>query len=228
MLLPTKITKNTLTQDDIDLLIEESSENVQRDEYTQSWEGSHHQKKMNTVYYWDWLSKPKIVDMLKSKLLPDIIDPAVVDLSFKLASYLPVGLHNDTDHINLNSDERSWYQIVIPLTKCKASTISFNQHSMTRDWVVFKEKASQVPTANKMDPDYFNKNLNHLWEDDRNYLSIDTEFEWNPGDVFYFDVRKYHASDNFKNNGIDEKTCLTLLTKIKKDDYNKYIDSFKI
>jgi len=222
-MLPTIIRQNVFSREELDQISKLARENSKVEAYIHNWDGEKKDQKLSDRIYWEWDSKPNLKEIISTKLIKEIIDPAIVKVSFILHSYEPVGIHCDANWLELEDDEDSWYQIIIPITDSKSKTILFEQSGNMRDFVEYKKTHVPISEEKKIDKEYYAEELGHFWPHDRDYISIHEEFNWNYGNVLYTDIGRFHASNNFKRD-IDEKACFTLLTKIKKADYNTYIN----
>ena len=125
-------------------------------------------------------------------------------------------LHCDAGWLKLQESDtfEPWYLVIIPITPNASKTICFGQceeHAL--HFIHYKE--NNEPLKEYIDDAYFKENLSHCWDHDQPYLTFEKEFTWDQGSVMYCDMSRYHASNNYKSNGIDKKTCITLMMKRK-------------
>lgn len=126
--------------------------------------------------------------------------------------YLPWDIHAD-----FNRDVKGvepWYTIVIPLENYASRTIIFNETSPGyNDFYMFKEqnKKSDYP----VDLDFWNENLSHCWDEDREYLSLKyVGHNWCAGNALFFNRKFFHSSDNYHVRGIGPKKFLQILVDL--------------
>jgi hypothetical protein len=168
------------------------------------------------IIHWDW-NDPRAAD-IKHKLttlLEPVLGTFAVDRSHILDAQLPWDIHNDTVIRCEVKDTDPQAVVMIPLQDCDARTIVFNQSA---DYDLFRRyRAENPPISDHVPVDQWNKWLNHCWPKDRYWLSINSVYEWRQGDVVIFSRRAWHASDNFKQTGLENKRAIILFTGTKKD-----------
>ena len=140
---------------------------------------------------------------------------------FLLESYVPYEIHNDYKWIEASDDEIPFYLIIIPVSTGQAKTIIFNQHGNGEylHFVDYKKDHQPVPDNERLSEEEYQKYFSHCWPQERHYISINKVFDWEVGSVLLCDMRYFHASDNFLTNDITQKSCITLMTKTKKDKF---------
>ena len=127
-----------------------------------------------------------------------------------LKEHTPWEIHSDYN----KGDQNPNVAILIPLqiisddSAGKTHTIIFNEQSTDNSMQDYLKSNPIVPKypATELHQQY----LDHVPEEQLNYLSLALVAEWSPGDVIYWDRRLLHASDNFVKNGVGEKYALVL------------------
>ena len=103
-------------------------------------------------------------------------------------------------------------------TKNVKNEINYSNYVLLSSLIIFtiqNYKENNEPLKEYIDDAYFKENLSHCWDHDQPYLTFEKEFTWDQGSVMYCDMSRYHASNNYRSNGIDKKTCITLMMKKK-------------
>ena len=93
----------------------------------------------------------------------------------------------------------------------KTFTVIFDQHSTNTN--LLKDYVSTGPAM----PAENAQNIWHLLpptdpEEYAKYLSVKVMAHWHPGSMIYWDRRLFHSSDDFRLNGVKEKSALVLFT----------------
>ena len=121
---------------------------------------------------------------------------------------LPWDVHCDYDRPGRVTTP--WYAILIPLEDSASRTIIFNQTAEYNDF--WKYKQLNQPIDNPVDLEFWQENLNHCWDDDRNYLSVQhVSKPWKRGNVLSLQRNVLHTSDNFHQKNIKPKKFLQIL-----------------
>ena len=213
---PTVIEQNVFKQTVLDDIVQHVRKIGKKMDYVHDWEGPAKGKLLAERYFWSWKDHPGISDRIAQSLNTDIMQPAIVEHSFVLDSYYPYEIHCDAGWLNLNEGGtfEPWYLAIIPITPNASKTINFEQcEENAKHFINYKE--NNEPLKEYIDDAYFKQNLSHCWDHDQPYLTLEKEFTWNQGSVMYCDMNRYHASNNYKSDGIDKKTCITLMMKRK-------------
>jgi hypothetical protein len=63
--------------------------------------------------------------------------------------------------------------------------------------------------------DIHNSLMSHELIENLEYVSLQGAYQWIPGSIIYWDRKLLHASDNFLQNNIQEKTALVLFTNFQ-------------
>ena len=220
MIKPTIIDENVFKQEDLEFVGDHIRQHGKKVPRIQEWEGPDKGKLLAEMYMWNWNEEPVVQERLLTGLNPDIIGPAIVEWSFVLDSYFPYEIHSDIGWMKINEGEEPWYLAIIPITPNASKTICFEQYEQkdmnkdsieTSHFVHYKER--NEPLKEYIDDAYFKENLSHCWDHDQPYLTLEKEFAWNQGSVMYCDMNRYHSSNDYRSNGIDKKTCITLMMK---------------
>jgi hypothetical protein len=117
-------------------------------------------------------------------------------------------------HADLSRDDKGstpWYSVIIPLGSYNSRTIIFDQESPGyNDFYLYKQKNNKAD--HPVDLDFWNNNLSHCWDEDREYLSLKyVGREQRAGDAFFFSRKFMHSSDDFHTRGVGPKRFLQIL-----------------
>lgn len=148
-------------------------------------------------------------DRMRRALGNDIV---VVETNYQQL-HLPWDIHADLDR-ELKG-RAPWYTFIIPLEDYDSRTIIFDQISPGyNDFYKFKQQNSKV--AHPVGIDFWNSNLSHCWDEDREYLSLKyISRDWKAGDALFLKRQLMHSSDDFHVRGIKVKKFLQVLVDIK-------------
>jgi hypothetical protein len=222
-LVPTVIINNAFTVDEINQLknmISNHPESKNQD-YIHDWEGPNYGKKLSTRCFFDFNKLETVSDLIKSKL-PMVIKENIIPVhSFLLTSYVPYEIHCDSKWIDYAEDEVPYYLILISLTGNGSKTIILNQEGHYLHFVDYKKEHDKVPASEQITEEEFQRDFSHCWSQEREYVSVKDTFIWDVGSIIAFDIRYFHLSNNFTALGIDQKQCITLMTKIKQKDFER-------
>jgi hypothetical protein len=121
----------------------------------------------------------------------------------------PRRIHTDYQKQDTNPD----LAILIPLnnTLINTHTVIFNELCMD-SFDNYKLKNTQLVNNAKGMHDNL---MSHESEENLKYVSLRNFYCWNPGSVIYWDRKLLHASDNFLQNDVLEKTALVLFTNFQ-------------
>lgn len=127
--------------------------------------------------------------------------------------YLPWDIHADLDRKDKGS--KPWFTIIIPMENYASRTIIFDQTSPGyNDFQTYKSKNKKAD--HPVDLDFWNENLSHCWDEDREYLSLKyVSHEWRTGDALFFNRKYIHSSDNYHVRGVGPKKFLQILVDLK-------------
>ena len=219
--LPTIILENKFTSEQLSSIQKEIFDNSELLPYVHDWEGTNFGKTLSIRHKWEYHKNTKISTAINLALPNVIKDNAIIPISYLLESFIPYEIHDDYNWLSLEETEIPYYLIIIPLLTCDAKTIILNQQGKYLHFVDYKKDHKPLPIGEQMSEEVFQKYFSHCWPQERPYISIKDIFDWKLGNILAFDMRYFHSSDNFLKNGVKEKQCITLMTKIKKDNFIK-------
>ena len=158
--------------------------------------------------YYQWTPGEILETMLGDRMTKVIGEHRVVETVYQTL-YYPWDIH--TDWYNKESSE-PYRVFVIPLEDYPHSrTIIFNQQGNYRDF--YKYKQQHDPIKDCVDLDFWQANLSHCWDDDRQYLSLKYVSDpWKAGDALCFPRNIFHSSDDFYLRQTGPKNFLQILT----------------
>lgn len=138
-----------------------------------------------------------------------------------LEEYWPLGWHTDCHHVCTDSGQDQFYTIIIPLVDANTMTVIADQIGWVMpnplehlEIVDYAATAKLVPADHRIPMDFWKNNLGHCPQYSRSFFTLHKTFEWRRGSLLAFDRRRWHASDNFFNHGIDKKTALVSFTNV--------------
>jgi len=152
----------------------------------------------------------EILKILLPKLQKYLHHDIIINDLHILTSYYPYIIHSDVlSGVDQNFDNAlpAW-TIIIPLNNYNSKTIIFNEESpTTKDpyvWLVDK-----TPKDNK-NKEFFKEYLDHNSIKLADYLTVHEIFDWRKGYLNATSRSKFHSSDNFRKNGIEEKRAIVM------------------
>jgi hypothetical protein len=217
-LLPTKILSNCYTQSTLDLIKKLFKDQGVTSPCVHEWPGPHYGKTVSVKQKLTLNEHSDLQQLVFSGLPAELTQWMIVMESSHLQSFIPYEVHCDCGWLDLQTDESPFYVVIIPLETYNARTISFNQLGHDLHFVDYKKDNPPLPSDQCVSETEFDQYFSHCWPQERSYISIDTVFEWQAGSVFMFDARRFHASDNYTINGVTEKNCVILMTKIQQQN----------
>jgi hypothetical protein len=127
--------------------------------------------------------------------------------------YLPWDIHSEGTRPEKGS--APWYTFVIPLESYPGSrTMIFDQTSDEYN-DFYRYKQSNPKAKMPVDIKFWEDNLSHCWDEDREYLSLKyASRDWTAGDTLFFKRNLFHSSDNFHTRNIGPKKFLQILTDL--------------
>lgn len=126
--------------------------------------------------------------------------------------HLPWDIHSETSRPEKGS--APWYTFVIPLGNYLSRTMIFDQTSEEYN-DFYKYKQTNAKCSNPIDLEFWNDNLSHCWDEDREYLSLKHVGQnWTAGDALFFKRNLFHSSDNFHTRINEPKKFLQILTDL--------------
>lgn len=151
-----------------------------------------------------------------------------------LDEYLPLTLHSDYYHSYGNAGTPKFAMLIPlsvendPASTKRVHTVVFDQPDTYVDnaiqspeqegihrstWRTFEWVNNRCPKDNNA-LQYKQQYLTHLNDDDLECLTVQNIFEWQRGNLIYWDERLLHASDNFAANGIKSKQAIIIHTYV--------------
>jgi hypothetical protein len=190
--------------------------------YVHEWEGENFGKVFSNRYQGNWANK-KLQELILTGLPSLLAENIIVEKIIHLQSFIPYEFHCDYGWSKPEPDEVPFAVIIIPLETVDARTIVLDQTMHGLHFVDYKKDAPVVDIKQQLSIEEYEKHFSHCWPQERPYISIKDIFIWKAGSAFAIDLRYIHASDNFLKNGLTEKNCISIFTKIKKENYSKVI-----
>ena len=223
--LPTIIIEKAFSSEDVEFIRSTvlTDPNTEKLDYIHKWEGPDYNKKLSTRHVFDFEKLSPVADLIKKKLPDDIVSNLIPSRSFLLTSYIPYEIHCDYGWVECDDDEAPYYLILVTLNGEGSKTIVLDQQGKYLHFVDYKNDHDKLPVDKQMSEEEFNKDFGHCWPQEREYISVKDVFNWSSGNILAIDMRYFHLSDNFSINRIDEKQCITLFTKAKKENFKEGI-----
>lgn len=164
------------------------------------------------INHWDWYDDnySHIKTMLYETLQP-IIGDFQVSANHILDSRLPWDIHNDYVTKKDNNNLIPYCAIMIPLVTVPAQTIFFNQWAPYKEFIKYKNENSFI--KDHVPVEQWKNLLGHCRINDRFYLSIDTVYEWQRGDLVIFDCKQWHASNDYREKIANKKAIIIFTCK---------------
>lgn len=160
----------------------------------------------------DWNDQDQLGQLIGARLKQAVGENIkVVEVNYQQL-HLPWDVHADLSRNCQGSCP--WYTIAIALEDYASRTIIFDQSSVGyNDFHVYKK--SNKKTEHPVDLDFWNANLSHCWDEDREYLSLRyVSQEWRAGNAIFFNRRFMHSSDNFHTRKVGPKKFLQILVDL--------------
>jgi hypothetical protein len=164
----------------------------------------------------DW---PMVESLIGEKLRQVLGNEFETDLIWTLNSQTPIKAHTDyiyRSKVNDTELYKPWYTFAVSYHDYDSSTIVFNQWAEYNEISRYRELNPPLLEEQRIPQDYWDQNLNHLNPKNRKYLTIELECPWKIGTLIVWDRRRFHASSNFTNRGINLKQGLVSFTVRKK------------
>jgi len=126
---------------------------------------------------------------------------------------LPWDIHSESSRPLKGSS--TWYTFIIPLESYESRTIIFDQTAPDyNDFYKYKELNEKC--SHPIDLNFWNDNLSHCWDEDREYLSLKYVGQnWKAGSTLFFKRNLFHSSDNFHVRQIGPKKFLQVLVDLE-------------
>ena len=159
-----------------------------------------------------WNDNDQLGKLLKERIHQALGNNIVVVETNYQQLYLPWDIHADLDREI--KGVMPWYTIIIPLENYASRTIVFDQISPGyNDFYKYKQQHNKA--ISPVDLDFWNSNLSHCWDEDRQYLSLKyVGRDWRQGDAMCFNRKLIHSSDSFHTRGIGPKKFLQILVDL--------------
>jgi hypothetical protein len=160
-------------------------------------------------HWHQWNDNDELAQLLKEKMTSVLGNHRVVEVDY-VELFLPWDIHGEADREIKGSDH--WYTMIIPFDNYPSRTIVFDQTSTEYNHFYLYKQAHQ-PVEYAVDLAFWNENLSHCWDEDRQYLSLKyVGHEWRRGDAMFFKRIHFHSSDNFHLRMQGPKRFLQILT----------------
>lgn len=158
-----------------------------------------------------------LVDIIQPKLEEHLGDGLYASHIHILDSYVPYGIHSDSEQPNLELAPYPAWTLIVPFDDYPSKTYQFEQRSSHKgpwDWV-HAEKIEPFDDYS-IDRETWEKDFAPLTDYEIfKYLSVECTFEWKKGAMFAADRFRFHSSDNYFNHGIRNKKALIMWTSLK-------------
>jgi len=157
-----------------------------------------------------WNDHDELSTLLKSRMHQVLgKNLKVVEVDY-VELHLPWDIHSEA--VRPIKGSNPWYTFIIPLHSYNSRTMIFDQSSVEfNDF--YKFKATNSKCAVPIDKEFWQENLSHCWDEDREYLSLKHVSQpWQAGNTVFFKRNLFHASDNFHTKSIGPKKFLQILT----------------
>jgi hypothetical protein len=187
--------------------------------YVHPHEGVNFGKTLSVRTVWDPKKDKHITDKILSQLPREVTQNLLVEINFHLQSFYPYDIHCDCGWLKLAEDESPYYLIIIPLESVEAKTVVLNQTSHGLHFIDYKNDTNVLSESERISDNDFETYFSHCWPQEKSYISVNQVFNWAAGDALMLDMRYFHSSDNYRKNNVVEKNCITLMTKIKTENF---------
>jgi hypothetical protein len=225
-ILPTKTICDFLTQAEIDYLVDLIMCDPTIDEYTPYIEETPASQKKEVRVTKRYYPKPKnlkiITDYLIKKLEPHGIFSSIKSL-WILEVFKPHTFHNDVNdgldsnfHVVPDIGQTKYYTLLIPITDAKAKTIVCQQNAEYESVDNYMKLNPPIEESRRLPLDFWQQQLSHCPIEHRQFLSHEFTFDWSLGALAAWDRRRFHASNDFLNNGATGKKALVAFTNVLK------------
>lgn len=194
-----------------------SAEVTQLEQLTSTWQvtpfvpnnGRFPNQLIANQHWHTWNDHDALGQLLKSKMESVLGNHKVVEVDY-VELFLPWDIHGEAKREIKGSDR--WYTMIIPFGNYPSRTIVFDQASAEYNHF-YLYKQNHTVSNYPVNLDFWNENLSHCWEEDRQYLSLKyVGHEWQRGDAMFFKRVQFHSSDNFHLRMTGPKRFLQILT----------------
>ena len=160
----------------------------------------------------------------KNKLVRDILQPKLEkefgnDLKIQqihvFDCFDPYNVHSDIDSGGPPLPEAPFpaWTLIIPLFDVDSHTIVFNEGSKIKQPSSYMNDTTPY-SSTTIDFETYLKYFSHVPQDNFRWLSIESIFTWKRGSLFAADRYKFHTSDNFLANGVNNKRAIIAWTSL--------------
>jgi hypothetical protein len=153
-------------------------------------------------------------DFINTQLCNDLIKLTGTNMSITIAMLLkesvPWSVHTDYQ----KGDQNPGMAFLIPISwngpeNSFTHTVIFNEES-TESFESFQKTAEKKV----LNATHLRDNLcGHISTEKLEYISLLEAYQWNPGDLIFWDRKLLHCSDNFLKQNITQKTAIVIFTE---------------
>jgi len=218
-MLPTRIIPDFLSVDELDLINSLTQQHGARTEVGSKDNPEMHHA-MILSFFLDKSEFEPVRDILMPKLRQEFgSDLELDDSTHILESYSPYGIHSDvmTAGFELDNPRQAAWTFIIPMADYESHTLVFDQ-----GFAEYKHPQQAIdagvllPHGQTVPPDLHQDYLSHCDPNHLNYLTVEEIFKWRRGWLFAMDRQRFHVSDNYPKNGIDQKRGIVCWSTILK------------
>lgn len=215
-IVPTKIIDNFLTDEEVEIIKAELSENPESRNVIKT-EGMTERVATENIFFDnDNFTLEKSAKIIKSKMIEHFGAELHIATCDVLNAYDPYKIHTDGVYGEYGIDERNYgaYTCVLPLDDYDSHTIIFDQsYEKTKaiwDWI----NETDAKVIDSIDDQAYQKYFSHERREVMRYVSVETVFPWKKGSLLVASRYKFHTSDNFIANGIMFKRGIIMWTTL--------------
>jgi len=163
-------------------------------------------------HWHQWDDKDDLGQLLGDKIKSVIGPYRVVETDY-VELFLPWDIHSEGFREADSVDLKKLCSIIIPFGDYPSRTIIFDQTGDGyNDFYLYKKKG--VRAEHPINKDFWDANLSHCWDDDREFVSLKyVGQEWHRGDAMFFKRIHFHSSDNFHLRITYPKRFLQIITQ---------------
>jgi hypothetical protein len=207
MIIDTRIIDNFLSDDEINIIDSYITDHAQHDVFPDS---------VYSAFDFYSSQNQQIIDILAPKFAHEFGPILHIQQIHRLESNIPYGIHTDVDSgwepLPASAATPAW-TFIIPLATYNSHTIVFDQQSDIKNVGTYVDNNPPLPTPTIDDATYqryFTHEKRHIL----NWFSIEQLFPWTKGSLFAANRRKFHSSDNYKSNGLENKRAIVAWTSV--------------
>lgn len=155
-----------------------------------------------------------LVDIMQPKLEKHLGKGVYASHIHILDSYVPYGIHSDSEQPNLQLAPEPAWTLIIPFDDVNSKTYQFHQRSAEKSpWEWVKNNNIKPFTEYSISREMWESEFAPLTDYELfRYLSVESAFEWKRGSMFAADRFRFHCSDNYYNRGIKNKRAIIMWT----------------